>query len=401
MKLKSGCIFWPQIYEGSEPTAPPLQRDIGCEVAIIGGGITGALAAYHLTRHGIHTVLVDHRPIGHGSTAASTGLLLYEIDTHLIDLARYLGRDRAVAAYQRSFDALMGFGPLIDELGDRCGLVARPSVYLASSPSDVPVLQSEAEARQSMNLDVRYLERDALKHEFNVDRPAAIHSRHAFEIDPFRLTMRLMQRALDNGLELFGETEITGYEPLPERAVLHAAGGPRITARKVVVATGYELPIKLPPDLCTLSSTYALVSDPVESFSTWPGRALIWEASRPYLYMRTTEDDRVIVGGGDEPIVDPRLRDALLPDKASALCEKFSQLFPALALQSDCAWAGTFAQTRDGLPYVGTLDAFPHCYFALGYGGNGITFSLLAAWIIRDLFLGKESADAHLFGFTR
>ena len=44
---------------------------------------------------------------------------------------------------------------------------------------------------------------------------------------------------------------------------------------------------------------------------------------------------------------------------------------------------------------------FPHAYFALGYGGNGITFSLIAAEIIRDNFLGKKNRDAHIFRFGR
>src|SRR5262249_28014025 len=150
-------------------------------------------------------------------------LLLYEIDTHLIDLARMLGRDRAIAAYQRSFDALMGFEPLVAELSDSCGLVARPSVYLASDPADAPILAAEAEARQAMHLDVRYLERDALKEQFNLDRPAAIVSRHAFEVDPYRLTLRLIDRALERGVQFFGGTEITSYAPTSDRAVLHTS----------------------------------------------------------------------------------------------------------------------------------------------------------------------------------
>jgi glycine/D-amino acid oxidase-like deaminating enzyme len=66
-----------------------------------------------------------------------------------------------------------------------------------------------------------------------------------------------------------------------------------------------------------------------------------------------------------------------------------------------CEWAGTFAETADGLPYIGTVPEFPHGYFALGYGGNGITFSLVAARIIRDAFTGRPNADAGLFGFER
>jgi glycine/D-amino acid oxidase-like deaminating enzyme len=76
-------------------------------------------------------------------------------------------------------------------------------------------------------------------------------------------------------------------------------------------------------------------------------------------------------------------------------------MFPAIEMRPACAWAGTFAETRDGLPYVGSVPQFPRGYFALGYGGNGITFSLVAARIIRDAILGRRNDDAELFRFNR
>lgn len=66
---------------GLMATYPTLKQDLVCGVAVIGGGITGALVAYHLIQAGVDTVLVDKRDIGHGSTSASTSLLQYEVDT--------------------------------------------------------------------------------------------------------------------------------------------------------------------------------------------------------------------------------------------------------------------------------------------------------------------------------
>lgn len=401
MKLKSGCIFWPQVDPDNPLPSEKLLRDVRCDVAVIGGGISGALAAYHLARNDVDVVMVDRRRVAAGSTVASTGLLQYEIDAPLTDLIAKLGRKRAEAAYRASLESLLAFEPLVAQLGDRCGLIACPSLYLASHERDVEALREECEARRAMQIEVRFLSGDELKAEFGLSGPAALLSARAFEVDPYRLTRQLVRRSIERGMRLFDQTQVDRYEADGELAMLHCATGTKIIARKVVIAMGYETMGLLPPDFCKLTSTYALASEPMKNFGAWRDRCLIWETARPYLYARSTEDDRVMVGGEDEDIVDPQLRDSLLEQKVSTLLRRFSEWFPHLTLETTCGWAGTFAQTPDGLPYIGTLPQYPHCYFALGYGGNGITFSLLAAEIIRDAFLARPNKNAELFGFGR
>ena len=378
-----------------------MESDASCEVAVIGGGISGALAAYFLTRAGVETVMIDRRRVGHGSTSASTGMLQYEIDTPLIELMKKIGQDRAITAYQASLDALLAFEPLVAELGDSCGLAARPSVYLAAEKADLKDISEESEARRAMGIEVEYLDRVKLRRVFNLPGHGALVSTRAFEVDPFRLTMRLIGRAIEGGLRVFDETEIASLQSRAEGVALCTTSGFHLTAKKVVIATGYETIVHLPPGLSRVRSTYAVASQPIASFEDWPGRCMIWESARPYLYLRTTQDSRVIVGGADEEIVEANRRDALIEAKARYLLDRFSKLFPRIEIEADCAWAGAFAETPDGLPYIGELPQFPHCYFALGYGGNGITFSLLAAGIILDLFLGRENSLAGLFGFSR
>jgi glycine/D-amino acid oxidase-like deaminating enzyme len=401
MKLKSGCILWPKINRGIERAFSKLEHDLECEVAVIGGGISGALTAYYVARAGMQVVMVDGRAIGHGSTAASTGLLRYEIDTPLSELCAKIGLERARIAYQASLDALLAFEPLISELGDSCGLRSRASVYLASMDDELKELGRECEARRAMGIQAELVDRERLAEEFNLAASGAIVSHQAFEVDPYRLTLTLIDRAIVAGLSVFDRTEIASLETRGDRVVLCTAEGFHLTSRRVVIATGYETIVHLPPGIVALKSTYAVASQPGVKLSAWPGRFVIWETARPYLYARTTQDDRVVIGGADEAIVNPRRRDALIQMKAQELANRFGKWFGSIAIEPDCAWAGTFAETPDGLPYIGTLPQFPNCYFALGYGGNGITFSLLAAEIFRDLFLGRKNPVAPLFRFDR
>src|SRR5436190_6162048 len=87
MDLRSGCLFWTRKEGDHPPHAPPLEHGVTTDVAILGAGITGAMAAHYLLEAGVETVLVDRRDIARGSTAASTGLLQYELDKPLVELA--------------------------------------------------------------------------------------------------------------------------------------------------------------------------------------------------------------------------------------------------------------------------------------------------------------------------
>jgi len=167
------------------------------------------------------------------------------------------------------------------------------------------------------------------------------------------------------------------------------------------MATGHETLAKLRSTPTTLHSTYAAISEPLTGFRGWPKQRLIWETARPYRYLRATDDGRALIGGFDEPFYNPERRDKLLPAKAQFLAKTFSRLFPSIDFEVAYAWTGTFAETPDGLPYVGEHADHPRIFFALGYGGNGITWGLIAAKIITDLHLGRKNSDAAIFSFTR
>src|SRR5689334_11653171 len=120
MDLKSGTPFWP-IKNGLLATYPALDRHLACDVAIVGGGISGALAADQLAQAGVDVVVIEKRDVGYGSSSASTALLQYELDTHLCDLIDMLGERDAVRSYQVCLEALGTLERLVAGLGDDCG----------------------------------------------------------------------------------------------------------------------------------------------------------------------------------------------------------------------------------------------------------------------------------------
>ncbi len=175
-------------------------------------------------------------------------------------------------------------------------------------------------------------------------------------------------------------------------------------ARWMVVATGYESERFLPRRVGALHCTFAVVSEPLAAreFNGWPAdRCLLWDTADPYLYLRITDDHRALIGGYDEPFDGPEARDRMLKRKATALRRRFRQFFPEIPFEPAMAWAGTFGVTPSGLPLIGRHPQVPHTWFALGFGGNGLTFSLIAAEMIRQALLGDVDPDLELFGFAR
>ena len=109
----------------------------------------------------------------------------------------------------------------------------------------------------------------------------------------------------------------------------------------------------------------------------------------------------MLIGGEDEEFVDSERRDGMITRKKERLAKVFAKHLPHLPFQTDFAWAGTFGQTQDGLPYIGKHPDFKNSYFVLGFGGNGITFSVVGMDMASAWLAGKRHALGKWFGFGR
>ena len=401
MDLTSNHPVWLEL-DGRLQAYQTLRGDARADVAVIGGGVTGALVAHALAGAGLDTIVLDKRDVGTGSTAASTALLQYELDVPLVELRERIGRDRADRAYLACRDAVGTLASIAASFPDPTHFRRRKSLYLAAHARDLDAHRAELAARHEAGLGGEWVEGDDLRRRFGIDRPGAIHSDGAAEVDAFALTHALLADARSRGSRVFTGTRVERVDARHDGVALRLAAGGVVSARHAVFATGYETREFVGVGLAKLVSTFAIASTPNGAPAPWrESGALIWERADPYLYLRTVAGGRVIVGGEDEEFRDPDHRDALLGAKAERLAKRFRELFPDATLDVDFAWAGTFGETADGLPYVGAHDDWPCCQFALGYGGNGITFSVIAAEIVRDAILGRANPHADLFRFER
>ena len=400
MKLSSGYPY-SLIKNGLPFSYPKLEKDIRTDVLILGGGISGALTAHYLIREGIDCILIDARSIGLGSTCASTALLQYEIDVALHELIKMIGEKAAVRSYKLCESAVIKLELLAEKIGiDE--FVKNDSLYFAAYKKDVEFLKGEYAVREKHGFKVKYLDKERLHNEFGFDSPAGILSATAATIDSYMFTHRLLQYNSNRGLKVYDRT--------PAISIKHDRNGIKvktqdkfiIKAKKIVYATGYEVVEHISKPIVTLTSTYAIAS---ESFNTQQhfGKrdTIMWNTAKPYLYLRTTTDNRIIIGGRDEEFFSHTKRDELLPSKTKQLQKDFQKIFPSIPFKPEFSWAGVFGSTNDGLPYIGAYKKMRNSYFSLGFGGNGITFSQVAGEIIADLIKGRKNKDAVLFSFDR
>lgn len=400
MKLRSKEPYW-LLKNGLVGTFPSLQQNISCDILVVGGGITGALLAYQFSKEGYKTVVIDKRDISLGSTSASTSLLQYEIDAPLYKLIETVGEAAAVDTYREGVNAINRLAKLVKSLKADCGFALKQSVYIAHAEKDAEWLTKEFEVRKRIGLDVTWISKSQLKRDYGAAGEGAIRSEVGATTDVYQLVRCLINYSCKHfGLRVYDHTELRQVTHLPNACTVEVTSGNTINARRVVYATGYESQAMLRDNVVDLISTYAFVSEPLR-LPKHLIQTMFWDTEDPYLYMRATDDNRILAGGEDEQFKNPERRDRLIEKKQEKLLAKIGKTFNGLKLIPDYAWAGTFGVTKDALPYIGEHSDYPNAYFVLAFGGNGITFSVMGMSMLSDALAGKPNKFLHYFRFGR
>ena len=300
MDLKSGYPFW-AIRGGLSAPLPPLAADLDCDVAVVGGGISGALIADELAAHGHAVAVLEQRDIGWGSTSASTALLQYEIDTHLVDLARRHGEADAALAYTACAEAIDWLRERASGL-DGVAFTSCRSLYYASRRRHVRDLRAEFAARLRHGIDVEWWEPGDIEAAYGFRAPAAILSRQAAQVDPYRMAQKLLRRLHRAGAAVHDHEAVVDLQATPRGVRLRTASGFQLRAGHVVLACGYENQRWLRQRVARNRSSYAFISDPLPAGQGLLRDCVVWESARPYLYARGTPDGRVLFGGEDDRI---------------------------------------------------------------------------------------------------
>lgn len=401
MKLNSSEPYW-LVKNGIINSYPSVQQDIKTEILIVGSGITGSLIAHQCISEGYDVVIVDRRDIGNGSTSATTSMLQYEIDVPLHKLINLIGREGAESSYWACYDAIDTLHKISKSIKSKAGLKYKKSLYFAAYKKDISALKAEFDARKDAKFPVQWLESDDIKNKFGIENTyGGILSSQGASMDAFCMAHELLAYNAKKGLKVYDKTDLINVNYAKNKIKAVTETGKTIKAKHIIYCNGFESTEIIKEKFVNLLSTYALISEVQSETNRILDDLLVWNTAEPYMYMRTTDDNRFLIGGEDEVFYDASKRDNLLQNKSTKLEKLFKKYVPNDSFISDFAWAGTFGETKDGLPYIGKHKDFPGAYFVLGFGGNGITFSVIGMKMLSDYLSGKEHKLCQYFKFER
>jgi glycine/D-amino acid oxidase-like deaminating enzyme len=403
--LRIGKPIW--LDRGKHPGRrnPSLSGRHDASVAIVGGGMTGALVAHAFASAGISTILLEAAEFGRGSTAASSALLLPEPDFELAQLTNRYGKHAARRIWQMSRESVHALVRLLGRLRIACDLRRRDAIYYATDAPAVERLRAEYELRTGSGFDAAWLGPGALRRKTGIAGRGAIRTHGSAQFDPYRACLGVLRAAAACGAQLFERSKVRLIVAGRDRVRLWTRQG-MVESERVVVATGYATAQFRPlAGRFRMYRTYVLVTRPISRRARGElglRDVMLWDTERPCHYARWTPDHRLMLGGGDR-LVRPGLRRRQQFAAATAAVRGyFETRLPALSsIETEFAWEGLFATTPDSLPYIGPHRRYPRQWFALGYGGNGMTFGLLAARLLLERWQGRATRDHAFFEFGR
>ena len=217
---------------------PYLDRDLECEILIIGGGIDGAIAGYFLSKkHDV--VLVDKNKIGFGCTSCATALLEYQLDEMASDLMAYLTESEIVSIYEMGLKSKEELKKLAHEFGNDCQFALRPTFLYTDSDLDSQNVIDEFNFRKKNGFNCQLITKTNNPFPFKVS--AGIYCEDGgCEFNPYIFTKLLVEH-FKNQKNIFEHTTIEKiFSNLNGDLIAKTNYGYEIKCKKIILATGFN-----------------------------------------------------------------------------------------------------------------------------------------------------------------
>ncbi|KAA0219476.1 MAG: FAD-binding oxidoreductase [Lautropia sp.] len=375
----------------------PIDGDVDVDVAIVGSGFTGLAAALFLAReHGIRATVLEANRTVWGCTSRNGGQ--GQNASGRLYRSQWIGRWGKETALRLDAEIREGFETfrsLVAEIG--CDPQPGGHLYIAHRDKKMEFLRNEAKVmREVFGYDARILGRDEVHRTFVKDAETfgALHEPDGIGVHPLKLAWGYLRKARELGVKVHPASPVTGFETRNGVHLLRSPGG-AVRARAVGFATGgytsngmhRSLDAKIMPILSNSLVTRPLTDAELES-TNFVTTEVITDTRTLRFYYRKLPDNRVQIGSRSSITG----ADAPNPRHMAVLVDGLHRKFPMLkGIRIDYSWWGWVDVSHDMMPRVVQPDPREAVFYALGYGGNGVSFSAHAGRRMAERIAGRHS----------
>lgn len=396
--VKGDCIFTrinqaPKQYEY-------LTEDIETDVVIVGGGVTGAILGYYFTKNNINTTILEKSRIAHGSTSITTSLLQYELDSNAAELKKYTSIDNIIKSYKLGIQALDEIENFINKYGNTCEFKRVDSLLYTGKDIEKGTIEQEYKFRKENGFPVEFIDKDNNPFSFNL-KAGVLSKGGGAQFDPYRYTHSLLKVSCEKGLRVYENTEVIDVNYNDEGVTVETIYGHKVKGKIIIVATGYNTTLFTKRAFGIKTTTFNIATKPIKNIQDIHKKTCVRDNEDPYNYFRTTNDNRIIIGGEDINFLPDISNEELCVRSYEKLEQRLKNLFANLDIDIEYRYCGAFASTQDNLGFLGKDPRNSKLWYGLGYGANGILFAILGGIMLSKLYLGEVDEDLKLFKVDR
>lgn len=372
------------------PEYGSFQGEMKADVVIVGGGMAGVFAAFMLTEAGKKVILLENDRLGSGYTMCTTAFLTQSIDTDtddLIKLFKKSGAKEILTSHQTAIDLVES---IIKREKIDCDFMRCSNFIYANTEKDLKTLAQEAKALMDLGIKVSLSEKGE---DLIIPNAGYIELCNQAKFHPMKFLYGLAERAEKSGAQLFEETEVKELKTIEGGRQKVITDNGEIEADYVIVAT-YK-PFNNPLSLYFKKGSYVSYVLEMEVNGMDLKEGTYEDTENPYHYMRVDKMkgyDRVIIGGQDHRKDVPVDEDK----NFNALIEYADTIIPPENRKITKQWNGIILEPVDGLATIGQINE-DHVLYALGFSGNGMTYSAISALIFRDVITGSDNYLVRLY----
>lgn len=377
--------YW--LKDGSDPLYPALQDDREADAVIVGAGITGLTIARVLQRAGHSVMVLERGTIANGTTSGTTGKVTAQHGIVYDELVQAFGNDN-MQIYANAYMKAMGdIEALIKTEKLDCNWHKEDNYVYTADGDKVNQFKSEAVAAARLGLPAKFVTRLDLP--FAVEGAVKFSGQASFNAN--RYCYELARLITRDGGQIFEQSKALSIQDGEPGRVSTLRGS--ITAKHIVIATL----VPTPPLVGRIS--YGLFESPQTSYIV-AGKT---ESRLRGMYISPDKDHYSIL-----PIEDGKQRYMLIggeghvpglghgEPRKQKLIEYGKQWFDMQEIEYQ--WAAMDYTAYDKLPLIGKLYPWSkHIYTATGFKKWGLSSSMVAANVIRDLIEGMPTPTAQLF----